>query len=151
MSQSKPGGRIAVGDQRVVAPLLLIVDAAEVDSAQLALGDVFLGGHVVGGAAVLRAHLDDPLVLPGGLDQLAALPAVVAQRLLDVHVLARLAAPDGGRHVPVVGRGDDHGVDRLVVQGLAEVLHALRAPCRPGASAIALAREANSRLSTSQT
>ena len=82
------------------------------------------GGHVVRRAAVLRADLDDAAVLSRGLDQLLPFPAVVAQRLLHVDVLARLAAPERGRHVPMVGRGDDHGVDRLVVEHLAEILHA---------------------------
>ena len=62
----------------------------------------------------------------GDLDQLAAFPGVLAQRRLDVNVLAGLARPNAGEAMPVVGRGDDHGVDRLVVQGAAKVLHALR-------------------------
>src|SRR5437588_259859 len=46
-------------------------------------------------AAELHAVLDDAAVLLGRVDHLAALEDVVAAGLLDVHVLARLARPDG--------------------------------------------------------
>src|SRR5258706_611475 len=42
-------------------------------------------------------------------------------RLLDVDVLAGLAAPDGLQRVVVVGRGDGNGVDGLVFKQLAQV------------------------------
>ena len=64
----------------------------------------------------------DPVVLAGGLDHPPAFADVVADRLLDVDVLARLAGPDRGQGVPVVRRGDRDGVDVLVVEDLAEVL-----------------------------
>ena len=46
---------------------------------------------------------------------MTALPSleVVRQRLLDVHVLARLARVDGQRDVPVIGRRDQHRVHVL--------------------------------------
>ena len=66
------------------------------------------------------------LVLPRGLDHRLALGDVVADRLLDVHVLARLAGVDRRQGVPVVGRGDDHGVDVLGVEHLAVVAHGRR-------------------------
>ena len=69
----------------------------------------------------LGADLDDAAVLAGRGDHLPAFPDVVGEGLLDVDVLARLAGPDGGQGVPVVGRGDGHGVDGLVVEQLAEV------------------------------
>jgi hypothetical protein len=43
-------------------------------------------------------------------------------RLLDIDVLARLASPDGGQRVPVIGRRDADGVDLLVVEHAAQVL-----------------------------
>ena len=46
---------------------------------------------------------------------------VVRARLLDVHVLARLAGPDGLQRVPVVRGGDGDRVDVLVVEHLADV------------------------------
>ena len=52
----------------------------------------------------------------GRFDQQPAFANVVRDRLLDVHVLAGVAGQDRGRRMPMVGRGDDHGVDRLVVE-----------------------------------
>ena len=45
----------------------------------------------------------------------------VRQRLLAVNVLARLRGLDGTEGVPVVGRGDDDGIDVLAAEELAEV------------------------------
>ena len=56
------------------------------------------------------------------LDQELALAVGVRGGLLDVDVLARLAGAEGDRGVPVVRRGDEHRVDRLVVQQVPEVL-----------------------------
>ena len=69
--------------------------------------------------------LDDAVVLPRRLDALAALEHVVAARLLDVHVLAGLAGPDGDQRVPMVAGGDGDGVDFFVFECFADVLHAL--------------------------
>ena len=55
------------------------------------------------------------------LDHLAAFGDRQRQRLLAVHVLARLAGVDRHQRVPVVGRGDDDGVDVLAVEQLAVV------------------------------
>ena len=76
--------------------------------------------------AALGAGLDDPVVLPRRVDGLPSLGNVVADRLLDVNILARLAGPDGRERVPVVGRGDRDGVDLGVVEDPAEVLDVLR-------------------------
>ena len=55
------------------------------------------------------------------------------QRLLDVDVLAGAQRRDGHERVPVIGRGDDHRVDVLAVEHLAEVLDAdHRTRSRPG-------------------
>ena len=95
--------------------------AGPADRAELAAAEI-LEGLVTGRAgAALRAHLDHAAVLAGRGDHLPAFPDVVGQRLLDVDVLARLAGPDGGQGVPMVGRGDDDGVDVLVVEQLADV------------------------------
>ena len=56
------------------------------------------------------------LLLVLGLDDRAPFAQVMRQRLLDVHVLARLARVDGDRHVPVIRRADEHGVDVLAVE-----------------------------------
>ena len=72
------------------------------------------------GAAV-RAVLHNPVVLLDGAQQLPAFPPVVGERLFDVDVFARLAAPDGLQRMPVVGRGDGNRVNGLVIQQLAQV------------------------------
>src|SRR5262249_13578331 len=51
-------------------------------------------------------------------DDRLALAAVVGQRLLDVHVLPGGAGVHRHRHVPVVRRADQHGVDVLAVEDL---------------------------------
>ena len=72
--------------------------------------------------AALRPGLADLVVLPGGLDDLAPFPDVVADRLLDVDVLAGLEAPDGQERMGVVRGGDRDRIDRLVLDQLPEVL-----------------------------
>ena len=123
MSQSKPSGGSLSGGQGKVGPLLHVEHAAEVDLAQFAVGRCTSWPPGSRGAAVLRAHLHDALVLAGRLDHLAAFPRIVAERLFHVHVLAGLAGPNRGQRVPMVGRGDHDGIDRLVVQDAAEILH----------------------------
>jgi hypothetical protein len=76
--------------------------------------------------AVLCAVLHDAAVLLGGGDDLAALVDIVRDGFFDVDVLARLAGPDRGEGVPVVGRGDGDGVDVFVLQRVAHVLVELR-------------------------
>ena len=70
--------------------------------------------------------LHDAVILAGCLDESAAFDDVVAARLLDEDVLARLAGPNGQQRVPMVRRHDGDGVERLVVEHAAEVLDALR-------------------------
>ena len=60
--------------------------------------------------------------LLGDLDHGLALGDGQRQRLLAVDVLALAHGVDGDQGVPVVGRGDDDGVDVLAVEQLAEVL-----------------------------
>ena len=74
--------------------------------------------------SVLGAVLDDAPVFLGGFDQLASLEDIVAERLLDVDVLAGLAGPDRHQAMPVVGGGDGDDVHFLVVQDAADVLNA---------------------------
>ena len=54
-----------------------------------------------------------------------ALPGIVATRLLDVHVLARLAGQDRCRRVPMVGGCADQDIDLVIVQDATKILHAL--------------------------
>ena len=77
-------------------------------------------------AAIHRADLHDLVVARRRLDHLAAFPHGVRRGLLDVDVLAGLQRPDGGERVPVVGRGDDDGVDVLVVEHAPQILDEAR-------------------------
>ena len=119
------GRRIAIRSQGKVPLALHVEHAAQVDITELALFDELLRFEVIRGAAVLRADLNDPLVLPSGLDHLLAFPRVVAGRLLDVDVLACLTTEDGQRAVPVVGRGNDDGINRGFLQELSVILDEL--------------------------
>jgi len=77
--------------------------------------------------ALLLAGLKHPLVLAHGLDHLAPLADRVAQGLLAVHVLARLAGMDAGQVVPVLGGGIDDDGHVLLVEQCAVVLVGLAA------------------------
>ncbi len=117
-------GRRLVGLEADAPPRLADVGLAHQQFAPLARlqGGDFTGPAAL--AALLGAVLDDDAVFFRGLDALAAFEDRVAARLFHVDVLAGLAAPDRQQRVPVVGAGDGNGVQVLVFQGLAEVLHA---------------------------
>ena len=53
--------------------------------------------------------------------QQLAFADVVGARLLDVDVLAGVQRQQRDRRVPMVGRGDRHGVDGRIVKNAAEV------------------------------
>src|SRR5262249_41257111 len=95
-------------------PQLVAEAASQADLAELSglhVGDRL--AHALVGAA-LGAGLANPVVLAGRLDDPPAFADIVADWLLDIHVLAGLHRPDGGQSVPVVGRGDGDDVDVLV-------------------------------------
>src|SRR5262249_53261190 len=104
------------------APRLVAQAAGQRDLAELALVEEVHGRARAGHAAAVGAGLTDAVVPAGRLDDPPALADVVADRLLDVNVLAGLDGPDGHERVPVVRRGDADDVDALVVEQLAEVL-----------------------------
>ena len=83
--------------------------------------DHLLGLLVERVAAVLRADLDDAVVVLGRLHDLRALLDRVGDRFLHVGVLARLDGGQGHRVVQVLGRRDDHGVDGRIGENLAVV------------------------------
>ena len=72
-------------------------------------------------AAALRAHLDHPPVLARGREHGLALHHVHRGRLLHVHVGPRLHRRDHGQGVPVVGGGDEHDVEVLLLEHRAVV------------------------------
>lgn len=89
------------------------------------MDELHRGGERTAGA-VLRAGLADASELAGDLDEAASLGDILADRFLDVGVLARLHRPDSAEGMPVVRGGDENGVDRRVVTNDAEILDLLR-------------------------
>ena len=67
------------------------------------------------------AVLHDPVVFPRRRDDLLRFEHVVRDRLLDVHILARLNGPDRLERMVEVRSRDRHGIDRLVVEHLPDV------------------------------
>ena len=101
----------AGGDAIVVTLQLWMADVHAVafeGGASCRLSERLIFGRIVENAA-------------GGFDQELALADVVRAGLLDVDMLARLAGEDRRGGVPVVGGGDGHGIDGLVVEQAEEV------------------------------
>ena len=73
-------------------------------------------------AAIHRADLHDLPVPRRRFHHLSPFPHGVRRGLLDVDVLSGLQGPDGGERMPVIGRGDDDGVDVLVVHHAPQIL-----------------------------
>ena len=74
-----------------------------------------------GGTPLLRAVLEDAAVFREDLQASQVLFDAHGQRFLHVGVLFGPGRGDGDRHVPVVGRGDHHGVDVVAGQQFAEI------------------------------
>jgi hypothetical protein len=73
-------------------------------------------------AVLLGADLHDAVAFLRCLDKVLSFANGIAQRLLEVHILAGLAGRYGNRHVPVGLGGHDHRVDVLVFEQLAIVV-----------------------------
>ena len=69
----------------------------------------------------MAAGLEDPVVLPRGLDHGLPLGDGQRQGLLAIDVAARLHRGDRGQGVPVVDRADGDGVEVVAGEQLAEV------------------------------
>ena len=67
--------------------------------------------------------LHDAAVFFGGIGKHSSLPEHVAGRFLQVEVLARLQRPDGNGSVPVVGCGNHHRIDGVIIQQMAKIPH----------------------------
>ena len=68
-----------------------------------------------------RALRTDLEQLPRSLHRIGHQPPfanVVATWFLDIDVLTRVQSQDRGGSVPVIGGGNEHRIDRLVVQNL---------------------------------
>ena len=70
--------------------------------------------------------LDDPVVLSRGANHLATFPESMGAGFLDIDVLTGLTGPDGHQGVPVVRSRDGDGVNRLILEELADISKGLR-------------------------
>ena len=87
----------------------------------------FLGFEKQLRTAALLAALHDPFGAADRGDHVEAFVDRVRHRLLDVHILAGFHRVDGHPGVPVIGRRDDHRIERLILQHLPVVAVLLRA------------------------
>ena len=96
-------------------------DPPEADGTYLAALNPSDGFLQRGTGPGLRAALDDAAVLPSGRHHLPAFPDVVRERFLHIDVLSRLAGPNGGQRMPMVGGGQDDGVHFFALKHSAEI------------------------------
>jgi hypothetical protein len=64
----------------------------------------------------MQANLRDAARLLGSLYHLTAFMNGETQRLFNIHILASAAGVDHLQGMPVIGRGDHHGVDIVLAQ-----------------------------------
>ena len=83
---------------------------------------IFDDAPMVLGGVMLGADLADAVVFLDGVADGQAFGQVQRHRLLQVDVLAGFAGRDGLQGMPMRGRGNDHGVELLVLQQLAVIL-----------------------------
>ena len=93
-----------------------------VNGAKLAGPQNLAGLHELGHTALLGANLHDPLVLVLGSNDCVPFTQIVRKRLFHKHILAAVAGVDGHRHVPMVGRPDEHRIDIVAREQLVVVL-----------------------------
>ena len=105
-------------------------DPNRMQFADASVTDQFTGltKSVVG--ALLRASLQNHVVLPHRLDQLLAFGDGVCQRLLQIHILASLGSGDRDQSVPMVGRRDRYAINVVTRKQLAIVVDISRSSGR---------------------
>ncbi len=91
------------------------------EPAQALVADEFAGEVKIAAAALLRAGLENDLVVAHGLDDVAALVHGERERFLAIDILPGFGGGDIDERVPVIGRGLNDGVNVLALQQLAEV------------------------------
>ena len=120
------GGRRAVGHHADRIAAAIDDRLARVDLPEPAVTEKLDGLAEQRPAAALRAGLHDTVVAADRVDHAPAFDDVVADRLFAVDVLASLARHDGHQRVPVIRRGDGHGIDVAVVEHAPEIGFGLR-------------------------
>ena len=120
------GGRLNV--RRVVhRPHVVIrVGLHHADGAELALLDELARGNEVGRAAPLRVDLHNPAQAAGGVHHGLAFEEGVRDRLFAVDVRPGLHGGDGRQGMPVIRRADQHHIEVLRLEHVAEVMKQLR-------------------------
>ena len=109
-----------------VVPHLDIPGLCHEDLADFAGVGVFDSSDGRPTAARLRTDLHDPLVRASRLDHQAAFANVVRGGLLDIDILAGVAAKNGGRSVPMIGSRDHDCVDFGVIEEMPHVVRFFR-------------------------
>ena len=100
---------------------VVIPAASETNLADRAAFDFFDSFDDAGPASTLISHLDESFIFTRGFDHHFAFPGIMAAGLLDVDVLAGVASHDGGGCVPMVGSGDEKGVEIGIFQDAADI------------------------------
>jgi hypothetical protein len=95
------------------------VDAFKLADALVA--DQFTGEAEIIVGALLAAGLEDALVPPHGVHHGSRFADGVGEGFFAVNILARSCRFDGNDGVPVLGHGDEDGVDVFALKQLAEV------------------------------
>ncbi len=111
------GGRAEAGED--------VAEVVHLDGDELAEGfllEEFFGFLEMRAGTLLGADLDDAFVAFGAVDHPAALFDEEGEGFFAVDILAGGTGHHGHEAVPVVGCGDDDGVDGFVVEEAAEVL-----------------------------
>jgi hypothetical protein len=113
-------------DVKQANPLVAVIAAlspGDLADATVAQGALRLPVAIVG--RPVGADLQHLFVTPDGVTQLDRLFDGVRHRLFAVDMLARFERVAGDLRVPMIGRGDQHGVDIFAIKQLAIVAVAL--------------------------
>ncbi len=112
------------GFLRQIAPFAGRADADDdvLDLAQPPVAHEFAGLAKFTGRTLHAARLEHPVVAAHGVHHRARLGDRQRQRLLAIDVLLRVGRGDHVQRVPVIRRGDDHGVNVLAREQIAEIL-----------------------------
>ena len=78
--------------------------------------------QVVLAGTLLHAHLADAVIDARGLDDAGACGGLQRQRLLHVGVFASVERAGCDGRMPVIGHGDQRGVDFLEIEHLAVIV-----------------------------
>ena len=106
-------GRLCMSD---LAATLDVPSLRHQDISNGSIDQQLLGLHNNVVRAALRAVLNVSFIATCGLDEQTAFSDIVRTGLLDVDMLAGIRCEYRSRRVPMIGRGNDHGVEGFVVQ-----------------------------------